>query len=399
MQAAAEHQITEKQQENVHIDRTSNPNYLSSDEEFFYQCLLNTGKRVLFPVFTPVGLRFEGFDKIHKYYTDEEIKRLLESLSAKSILSTVNLGITLLCPSCRSPGVMVTLTCNKCESTKLKEDRIVTHPSCGYQGNITEFQAGSKQICPQCKENITEEDLKLVKSSYRCESCGSQMRNVKTSLLCLKCKTQFTHQRGVQENPVGYIVDVIYPKFGWVKERRTLNEQAASIKQEVQEKIKPNIPREPAEHPVTKPPQQRPQQKIAQTQTKTPPKKHPVPLKDETLKVLLVEKQKIHADLIENSLQNKGTNADITSVNSGRRALKQLRNTFNLILLDSELTDVDSSHILYEIRKWSIQSPVVVLTSDITKKEKFLKNGALKVLEKSIETYRALPEIIQEIYS
>ena len=115
--------------------------------------------------------------------------------------------------------------------------------------------------------------------------------------------------------------------------------------------------------------------------------------------MLLVEKQKIHADLIENSLQNKGTNADITSVNSGRRALKQLRNTFNLILLDSELTDVDSSHILYEIRKWSIQSPVVVLTSDITKKEKFLKNGALKVLEKSIETYRALPEIIQEIYS
>jgi len=399
MQSATEHQITVEQPENVHIARTSNPIFLSHDEEFFYQCLLNTRKRVLFPMFTPVGLRFEGLDKIHKYYTDEEIKRLLESLSTKGILSTVNLGITLLCPSCRSPGVMVTLTCHKCESTKLKEDRIVTHTSCGYQGNITEFQVGSKQVCPQCNQNITEEEIKLVKSSYRCESCGNQMRNVKTSLLCIKCKTQFTHQHGVQENPVGYILDVVYPKIEWVKERRTLNQQAASKKQEIQEKIEPDLPMEPVEQPIKNYPPQQPEPQIIKKQTKKTPKKYNVPQKDETLKVLLVEKQQIHADLIEKSLQNEGTEADITSVNSGRKALKQLRNTFDLIILDSELSDVDSSHILYEIRKWSIQAPVVVLTSDISEKEKYLKNGAITVLEKSIETYRALPEIVQEIYA
>ena len=400
MQAATENQLSVEQPENVHIDRISNPNFLTSDEEFFYQCLLNTGKRVLFPVFTPVGLRFEGLDKVHKYYDDEEIKRLLESLSAKSILSTVNLGITLLCPSCRSPGVMVTLTCQKCESTKLKEDRIVTHTSCGYQGNITEFQAGSKQICPQCEQNITEEEIKLVKSSYRCESCGNQMRNVKTSLLCIKCKTQFTHQHGVQENPVGYILDVIYPKLEWVKERRALGKQVESKKQEIQEKTVPEMPVEPIEYPVNSNlPQQRPQLKTARKQIITTQKKSLTLPKDDPLKVLLVEKQQIHADLIEKSLQNEETVADITSVNSGRKALKQLRNTYDLILLDSELSDVDSSHILYEIRKWSIQSPVVVLTSDITEKEKYLKNGAIKVLEKSIETYRALPGIVQEIYA
>ena len=140
MQSATEHQITVEQPENVHITRTSNPIFLSHDEEFFYQCLLNTRKRVLFPMFTPVGLRFEGLDKIHKYYVDEEIKRLLESLSAKGILSTVNLGITLLCPSCRSPGVMVTLSCHKCESTKLKEDRIVTHTPGGFKTDLSTMQ-------------------------------------------------------------------------------------------------------------------------------------------------------------------------------------------------------------------------------------------------------------------
>jgi CheY-like chemotaxis protein len=226
------------------------------------------------------------------------------------------------------------------------------------------------------------------------------MRNVKTSLLCIKCKTQFTHQHGVQENPVGYILDVVYPKFEWVNERRALNQQAASKKQEIQEKIEPDLPMEPIEqHIKNYPPQKQPEPQITRKQTKKTPKKYPIPQEDENLKVLLVEKQQIHADLIEKSLHNEETFADITSVNSGRKALKQLRNTFDLILLDSELSDVDSSHILYEIRKWSIQAPVVVLTSDITEKEKFLKNGAIMVLEKSIETYRALPEIVQEIYS
>ena len=84
-------------------------------------------------------------------------------------------------------------------------------------------------------------------------------------------------------------------------------------------------------------------------------------------KVLLVAEEQMSYNLIIESLEKSGTLIEVTLIEDGARVLKALRDTYDLIIFDSELSTVDPSHVLDEIVKWKIKTPIILLDNGYLK--------------------------------
>ena len=115
-------------------------------------------------------------------------------------------------------------------------------------------------------------------------------------------------------------------------------------------------------------------------------------------RVLLVDDNLLNLKVAEKLL--KKYNIQITSVNSGLECLNVTKNnTFDLILLDHMMPDMDGIHTLYNLRKRAsgFDTPVVVLTANAIEgsKEMYLKEGFVDYLSKPIDQVE-LDRILRE---
>ena len=96
-------------------------------------------------------------------------------------------------------------------------------------------------------------------------------------------------------------------------------------------------------------------------------------------RLLLVEDDQAHADLIQMSLEEDGEDLEISHVNNGSKAIDYLRNQGeytnatrpDLVLLDLNLPKVSGHEVLQQIKSdESLQSiPVVVLTTSADERD------------------------------
>ncbi|MEM0045974.1 MAG: hypothetical protein QXT69_02275 [Fervidicoccaceae archaeon] len=114
-----------------------------------------------------------------------------------NILSIKEVERVIVCPICSSPRVRVVLLCPYCGSTNVEPSEIVQHFLCGYAGPKSSFFFGEKMICPNCKQNVTERDLKKLGKSFYCESCRRIFRSPSVKLMCLNYLTTL-HQKNYQ---------------------------------------------------------------------------------------------------------------------------------------------------------------------------------------------------------
>jgi DNA-binding response OmpR family regulator len=77
-------------------------------------------------------------------------------------------------------------------------------------------------------------------------------------------------------------------------------------------------------------------------------------------KILIVEDEKKIADIVKSYLERDGFN--VTIANTGRDALQQIKNNFDIIILDLMLPDIDGESICSSIREFS-EVPIIMLTA------------------------------------
>lgn len=77
-------------------------------------------------------------------------------------------------------------------------------------------------------------------------------------------------------------------------------------------------------------------------------------------KILIVEDEKKIADIVGSYLERDGFK--VTIANTGRNALQQIKNNFDLIILDLMLPDIDGETICSSIREFS-DVPIIMLTA------------------------------------
>jgi DNA-binding response OmpR family regulator len=110
-------------------------------------------------------------------------------------------------------------------------------------------------------------------------------------------------------------------------------------------------------------------------------------------KMLIVDDDQLLGWALEKGLP--GENLSVTVVETGQDALLEIgRNSYNLVLLDIHLPDINGLELLGEIRKKSPDSRIIITSADVSEsnKEKALSGGASQFLEKpfSISTIQGL---------
>jgi len=77
-------------------------------------------------------------------------------------------------------------------------------------------------------------------------------------------------------------------------------------------------------------------------------------------KILIVEDEKKISDIVGSYLERDGFK--VTIANTGQDALQQIKNNFDLIILDLMLPDIDGETICSSIREFS-DVPIIMLTA------------------------------------
>lgn len=114
------------------------------------------------------------------------------------------------------------------------------------------------------------------------------------------------------------------------------------------------------------------------------------------MKILLVEDNVLNQKVVTFNLRKK--NYDVTSVSCGSDAIKEIKNnTYDLILMDIMLPEMDGFEITAEIRKYEIEAkikkqiPIIALTANT------LDNDREKCIQAGMNEYLAKPFTAQEL--
>ena len=121
-----------------------------------------------------------------------------------------------------------------------------------------------------------------------------------------------------------------------------------------------------------------------------------------SLKVLLVEDEKISAGIIKKVLKETHLPHQVIHKSSGHEALNMFhKQNFDLIVLDYLLQDTDGYHLLKKIRKLEKDIPIIILTGKGNENiaVKMLKNGADDYLIKSQLNPVLLNQVIREVFN
>ncbi len=117
-------------------------------------------------------------------------------------------------------------------------------------------------------------------------------------------------------------------------------------------------------------------------------------------KILLVEDNFDHAELMEIALKKNISNLEITKAFTAKSCLSLLeQDSFDTILLDYSLPDKNGLRVLEEIKAMGIQTPIIVVTgmgSEVVA-VKAIKKGAYDYLIKSDGYLVTLPVTIQKV--
>ena len=87
----------------------------------------------------------------------------------------------------------------------------------------------------------------------------------------------------------------------------------------------------------------------------------------EAEKILIIEDEKKISDIVKSYLERDGFN--VTVAETGREALKLIKDKFDLIILDLKLPDIDGEEICSTIRKTS-EVPIIMLTAKSSEEER-----------------------------
>lgn len=113
-------------------------------------------------------------------------------------------------------------------------------------------------------------------------------------------------------------------------------------------------------------------------------------------KVLLIVENVTVSEFIIESLEEVKTPIEVLHVDDGKTALKELRTKYDVVIIDLDLKTIESKLILKEMEKWEIMTPIIALSDDGHKIEKYSLN-IQATLKKKQSDYRKIKKIIKSL--
>ncbi len=120
------------------------------------------------------------------------------------------------------------------------------------------------------------------------------------------------------------------------------------------------------------------------------------PEKTTVKKVLLIVEDITVTEFIIESLEEVKIAIEVLHVDDGKVALKELRNKFDVIIMDLDLKTIDFKLILSEMEKWEITTPLIPFTDHDLNLEKY-HLAVDAVLKKKQYNYRMIKKKIQSL--
>jgi len=116
-----------------------------------------------------------------------------------------------------------------------------------------------------------------------------------------------------------------------------------------------------------------------------------------TEKVLIAEDNTAMSSVLAHKLKHEGF--EVTTAENGKIALEDLQsNTYNLLLMDLTMPEMDGFHLLMEIKKLNIQIPVIVMSSlsQTEDRQRAIALGATKFIIKTEVTPNIIVDEIKK---
>jgi len=115
--------------------------------------------------------------------------------------------------------------------------------------------------------------------------------------------------------------------------------------------------------------------------------------------ILLIESHQYRADRILKALEKTRLKSiEVKHAPNGKLGIKELRQSYDVVILDMNLVDMDPDLIVREISRWKITTPLIVLTDADTDSSLLGRLGLeeLEELEYSEAAVRQLPGLIEK---
>jgi len=117
-------------------------------------------------------------------------------------------------------------------------------------------------------------------------------------------------------------------------------------------------------------------------------------------RILLIEEHQYRADRILKALEKTRLQSiEVRHASSGKLGLRELRQPYDAVILDMNLTDVDPDLIVKEISRWKVTTPLIVV-NDVDTSATIIGRvdlAEVKELEYSEAAVRQLPDILEKM--
>lgn len=116
--------------------------------------------------------------------------------------------------------------------------------------------------------------------------------------------------------------------------------------------------------------------------------------------ILLIEEHQYRADRILKALEKTRLKSiEVRHASNGKLGLRELRQPYDAVILDMNLTDVDPDLIVREISRWKVTTPLIVL-NDVDTSATIIGRvdlAEVKELEYSEAAVRQLPDLLEKM--
>jgi len=122
------------------------------------------------------------------------------------------------------------------------------------------------------------------------------------------------------------------------------------------------------------------------------------PEEPEAKKALMIVENVTVTEFIIESLEEVKTAIEVLHVDDGKAALKELRNRYDVVIMDLDLHTFESKLILKEIEKWEIKTPIITFSDQETQIEKYHIN-LQAALKKKQKDYKKIKKNLKTIFN
>jgi len=135
-----------------------------------------------------------------------DIQSILDELAEAGVLVGELYEKLITCPRCRqSSKVFLRSKCSRCDSRKVRKNRLMEHTDCGAIYKEDEYYGPGGFKCPRCGRTFQEKsELEPIGVTYECESCGNVFNDPKQYYYCRSCSYEFQFENCELEDLYSY---------------------------------------------------------------------------------------------------------------------------------------------------------------------------------------------------